>query len=154
MKLAWIDPAAAVPSRVRGFFAVAPKGAPARDDELDYPDLPPGAELVEMTPEQWEARGTACWWTGAGFAPPPADDRPAGAPPDMARLVPKILVVRRMRARGTLGQVLALLDADPLDKAEWDAAGSHVPAGDARLRAMIAAAGDDPDAVLRPGEGV
>ena len=123
-------------------------------DELDYPDLPSGAELVEMTPEQWEARATRFWWTGSGFVPPPADDRPAGPAPEMARLVPKLLVVRRMRARGTLGRVLALMDADPLDKAEWDAAGSHVPAGDARVRAMIAAAGDDPDVVLRAGEDI
>lgn len=144
-KYAWIDPAADVPSRVRGFFAA---------DELDYPELPPGAELVEMTPEQWEARAARFWWDGAGFAPPPADDRPVGAAPDVARLVPKLLVVRRMRARGTLGRVLALLDADPLDKAEWDAAGALVPAADARMRAMIAAAGDDPDAVLRPGDDV
>lgn len=59
------NPAVAAPSPVMGWYDTA---------VFDYPNLPPAADLLEMTAEQWDARMTGLWAVSAGalvaYTPP------------------------------------------------------------------------------------
>jgi hypothetical protein len=64
---AWYDPAAPQPSRVLGWYDT---------DFAHYPNLPPEAELLRLTPEQWASRLDTPYVQDGALVEAPPDNSP------------------------------------------------------------------------------
>lgn len=67
--------------------------------------------------------------------------------------LPKLVVVDRLIARGSLMAALAALNSDPVAKARWDAAVS-IARDDPAVMSLLQAIGEDPAVILAPQETV
>lgn len=63
--------------------------------------------------------------------------------------VPKITIIRRLRAAGKFDTALTALKADPFLYELWSAA-LEIQSDDVNARALFTAVGADPDAILAP----
>lgn len=146
MFLAHFDHTAPSPSRVRGWYDT---------DAFTYLNLPPAADLVEMTPTEWDARLTGIFGVQDGKVVPfvlPVQPLPV-------HQVAKVLLIERLAAVNKLRDLRRVLrygvaDGDLTNpelslRERFDAATS-VASDDGELLYLLAIIGADPVEILAP----
>lgn len=146
-RFAEFDSTASAPAPVLGWYDTG---------EADYPSLPSGADLLEMTDDQWDGRFVGEWAvsdrTLVSFVPPPPPAQPA-----LPWLVSKLVIVNRLGALSKLRAARAALklgvadasltDAQLLLRDRWDAA-TDISSDDQDVIEVLTAIGCDAGAVL------